>query len=386
MNITQEDIRSRIEINSISGNEIEVNMGPHHPSTHGVIRFILHLDGEIVVRATPDVGYLHRSIEKIAEKLPYSAFMPYTDRVDYVAPVNCNVGYALAVETMGNLEVPERATWLRMLGMELTRIASHLLGVGALTVDLGAYTPFVHALREREHIFDLMEILTGTRMNNNYVRLGGVCQNVNDDFFEKLSKYLDHFVLFMDEFERLIGLNKIFIERLKGIGVVKAEEAIHFSLSGPNLRGSGVDIDLRKTDNYCFYDQLDFNVVVGKGKFGAVGDSYDRYDVRIEEMKQSEKLLRQILSRIKDGEIQAKVPKKLILPEGELYHRTEAPRGELGFHIISDGKNLTPYRVKIRTGSFTAMTTLSDKLKGMMVADVIAYFASLDVVAPEVDR
>jgi NADH-quinone oxidoreductase subunit D len=386
MNISEENIKSRVEITPLSGTEIEINMGPHHPSTHGVIRFVLHLDGEIVTRATPDVGYLHRSIEKIAEYLPYSAFMPYTDRVDYVAAINCNVGYALAVESLGQLEVPERATWLRMLGMELNRIASHLLGVGALSIDIGAFTPFVHALRERETIMDLLEILTGTRMNNNYVRLGGVCQDVNDEFFKKLEHFLDHLVIFIDEFERLIGTNKIFIERLKNVGIVTAEQAFGFSFSGPNLRASGPGLDLRKLEPYCFYDQMDFNVVTGKGKYGTVGDSFDRYIVRIEEIVESEKILRQILSKIQEGPIQAKVPKKLVLPEGEAYFRSEAPRGELGYHIISDGKSNMPYRNKIRTGSFAVMTSLSEIFKGMMVADVVAYFASLDVVAPEIDR
>lgn len=381
-----ENLQPRVEITPISGTEIEINMGPHHPSTHGVIRFILHVDGEIVTRAIADVGYLHRSIEKIAEGLPYASFMPYTDRVDYVAAINCNVGYALAVEKMAELEVPERATWLRMIGSELNRIMSHLIGVGALPLDLGAYTPFVHALREREHMMDLLEILTGTRMNNNYVRIGGVCQDVDDEFLKKLEKYLDHFVLFLEEYDRLIGTNKIFIERLKNIGTVSPDDAVRFSFSGPNLRASGVPRDLRKDEPYCFYKDMDFDIAVGKGVKGTVGDSFDRYIVRIEEMIESEKILRQILSKIKEGPIQSKVPKKLVLPEGESYHRSESARGEIGFHIVSDGKSTMPYRIKIRTGSFTCMTSLSEMFKGMMIPDVVAYFASLDVVAPEVDR
>jgi NADH-quinone oxidoreductase subunit D len=384
--ITENELQSRVEITPISGSEIEINMGPHHPSTHGVIRFILFLDGEIVVRAVPDVGYLHRSIEKIAEMLPYSMFMPYTDRVDYVAAINCNLGYALAIEDIAGLEVPERATWLRMIGAELNRINSHLIGVGALAMDVGATTPFVHAIREREYIMDLLEILTGTRMNNNYVRFGGVCQDVPDEFFTKLDKFLNHFVLFLGEFDRLISANKIFVERLIHIGILTGDQALSYSFSGPNLRASGVGLDLRRLDPYCFYPDMEFNVPVGSGIKGTTGDSYDRYVVRIDEMRECVKILRQIMSKIKEGPIQSKVPKKLVLPAGETYHRTEAPRGELGFHIVSDGKSTSPYRIKIRTGSFASMTSLSKLFKGMMVADVVAYFASLDVVAPEVDR
>ncbi|MDH4261695.1 MAG: NADH-quinone oxidoreductase subunit D [Spirochaetia bacterium] len=384
--ITENDLQSRVEITPINGSEIEINMGPHHPSTHGVIRFILFLDGEIVVRAVADVGYLHRSIEKIAENLPYPMFMPYTDRVDYVAAINCNLGYALAVESLAGLEVPERATWLRMIGAELNRINSHLIAVGALAMDVGATTPFVHAIREREYILDLLEILTGTRMNNNYVRFGGVCQDVPEDFFKKTEKFLDHFVLFLGEFNRLLTTNKIFLERLINVGILTGDQALGFSFSGPNLRASGVGHDLRRIDPYCFYSDMEFSVPVGSGVKGTTGDSFDRFIVRIDEMLESVKILRQIMSKIKEGPIQSKIPRKIVLPAGESYHRSEAPRGELGFHIVSDGKSNMPYRIKIRTGSFAAMTSLSELFKGMMVADVVAYFASLDVVAPEVDR
>lgn len=374
------------QIESLGGDIIEINMGPHHPSTHGVIRFVLQLDGEVVVSARADVGYLHRSIEKIAEKVTYAGFMPYTDRVDYVAAINCNVGYAYAVETLAQVEVPERAIQLRVLGMELNRLASHLLGVGALTMDVGAITAFTYAIRERESIFDLLEIQTGARLTYNYARIGGVFRDVTDDYLQKVSNYLDHFSAFVDEFHSLIGLNKIFVERLVHIGVIDGPLAKSFSFSGPNLRASGVDYDLRKKEPYHGYENLDFASIVGSGFKGELGDTYDRYYVRILEMKESVKIIRQVLSNIKEGKIQTKVSKRFMPPAGEIYSSTEAPRGELGFYLVSDGKSQSPQRLKIRTGSFAAMTSIEKMLPGMMVADVIAYFASLDVVAPEVDR
>lgn len=374
------------QLEALAGDLVEINMGPHHPSTHGVIRFVLHLDGEVVVSADADVGYLHRAIEKIAEQVTYGGFAPYTDRIDYVAALNCNVGYAHAVETLAQMEIPERAVFLRIIGMELNRIASHLMGVGALTMDIGAFTPFTYALRERESIFDLLEEQTGARLTYNYARIGGVSRDVSDEYLKKVSDFLDHFVPFVDEFQRLIGDNKIFVERLKNIGIVSAQEAKSFSFSGPNLRASGVDFDFRKKLPYHGYENFDFKTIVSNGFVGTTGDSYDRYYVRVLEMLESVSIIRQALAKISEGSIRTKVSKKFVPPAGEIYSATEAPRGELGFYLVSDGKSISPQRLKIRTGSFAAMTSISKKLVGMMVADVIAYFASLDVVAPEVDR
>lgn len=380
------EVSSGYEIESLGADLVEINMGPHHPSTHGVIRFVLKLDGEVVVSARPDVGYLHRSIEKIAEKVTYGGFMPYTDRIDYVAALNCNVGYAHTVETLAQIEVPERAIALRVLGMELNRIASHLLGLGALTMDVGAVTPFTYALREREAIFDLLQEQTGARLTYNYARIGGVYKDIDDEYLRKVSDYLLHLRPFVQEFQRLIGDNKIFIERLRHVGTVTAAEALSFSFSGPNLRASGINCDLRKQEPYHGYDKLTFQVPVGEGFLGTKGDSYDRYYVRILEIIESISLIEQILTDFPAGKILTKVSKKFTPPAGEIYSSTEAPRGELGFYLVSDGKSPSPVRLKIRTGSFTAMTSLAHKLPGMMIADVIAYFASLDVVAPEVDR
>lgn len=374
------------ELIPISSDEIELNMGPHHPSTHGVIRLILKMDGEIIKSAKPDVGYLHRSIEKIGENISYAGFMPYTDRVDYLASVNCNVGYAMAVEKLADIEVPERAQYLRVIANEIIRISSHLLGLGTYTMDIGAFTPLVHAFREREVFNDIMEMMAGARLTHNYARFGGVAKDVEDGFFEKLEQQLDHFDLFLEEFDKLISFNKIFIERNKNIGIVPSEDAIDFSFSGPNLRASGVPFDLRKDEPYLVYDKFDFDIPVGNGMMGTQGDSFDRYYLRIQELKQSARILRQAIAKIPDGDIQTKISKKFIPPAGEVYLRTEAPRGELGYYIVSDGKSVSPRRIKIRTGSFTAMTSVEYLLPGMMISDAVAFFASLDVVAPEIDR
>lgn len=367
--------------------EMVLNMGPHHPSTHGVLRFILQTDGEMMVRATPDIGFLHRGLEKIAELLPYQSFMPYTDRIDYLASLNCNLGYAVTVERLANIEVPEKAEYLRVIGAELTRIASHFIGAGALLLDLGAVTPFVHALRERETYNDLIETLCGARLTHNYVRIGGVSHDLPDGFREQALKFVDHLEYeFVEEFNDLISFNTILINRLKNVGVITREQAVEYTLTGPNLRGSGVACDLRKDDPYSIYDRFDFDIPVGRGKFGVVGDSYDRYWVRIEEIVQSCRIVRQALNQMpENGEIRTKLPKVFKVPEGEIYVRTECPRGETGFALISDGGR-NPYRLKIRTGSFSSMTIIEQISQGVMVADLVAIIGSLDIIAPEIDR
>jgi len=370
-----------------SSQEMVLNMGPHHPSTHGVLRFILQTDGEMMVKAVPDVGFLHRGIEKIAEKLPWQGFMPYTDRVDYVASVNCNLGYAVAVEKLADIAVPEKAEYLRVIAAELSRIGSHFIGFGALLLDLGAVTPFVHALRERETFNDLMEMLCGARLTHNYVRIGGVSQDLPQGFKTKCRNFVDHLEHeFIDEFNDLISYNTILINRLANVGVITAEEANEYTLTGPNLRGSGVKFDLRKDEPYGIYDRFDFDVPVGTGKYGVPGDCYDRYWIRIEEVVQSCRIIRQALYGLPgSGEIRTRLAKPFTVPAGEIYVRTESPRGELGYYLISDGgKN--PFRLKIRTGSFSSMTIIEHLSQGVMVADLVAIIGSLDVVAPEIDR
>ena len=365
--------------------EMILNMGPHHPSTHGVIRFIVHTDGEVMSKAIPDVGYLHRSIEKIGEKATYNGFMPWTDRVDYLAAMNANIAYAMAVEKLAGIEVPRRAEFLRVIAAEMNRIVSHLISVGSIGMDVGAYTPFIHALREREKFNDLIEALCGQRLTYNYARIGGVIYDLPDGFAEKTLRLLDSFELIIDEYNRFLTDNKIFRKRMGGVGVVSREDAIAYNLVGPNLRASGIQWDLRKNQPYSIYPELDFDVPVGHGVAGAVGDCFDRYYVRIEEMKESCKLLRQCFAQLPEGEFLAKVPRKLRPPAGEVYVRTESTRGDLGVYVVSDGSD-KPYRLRFRTGSFTAMSLIEKISRGLMVADLIAFIASLDVVAPEIDR
>ncbi|PKL51929.1 MAG: NADH-quinone oxidoreductase subunit NuoD [Nitrospira bacterium HGW-Nitrospira-1] len=367
--------------------EMVLNMGPHHPSTHGVLRFILQTDGEMMRRAIPDVGFLHRGIEKIAELLPYQAFMPYTDRIDYLASICCNFGYALTVERLAQIEVPEKAEYLRVISAELTRIGSHFVGLGALLLDLGAVTPFVHALREREVYNDLMESLCGARLTHNYVRIGGVSYDEPPGFREKTRRFIDHIEYeFLDEFNELASFNTIFINRMKNVGVITAEDAIEHSLVGPNLRGSGVKHDIRKNDPYSIYNRFNFDIPVGHGKFGTMGDCYDRYWVRVEEVMESCRIIRQALELMPEtGPVRTKLPRVFKPPKGEIYVRTECPRGEMGFYLISDGgKN--PYRLKIRTGSFSAAAMIGEVSQGVMVADLVTIIGSFDVVAPEIDR
>ena len=360
-------------------------MGPQHPSTHGVIRFVVRTDGEVMSAAVPDVGYLHRAIEKIAEQATYNGFMPWTDRVDYLAAMNCNVAYAMAVEKLAGIEISRRSEFLRVIAMELNRIVSHLLAVGSLGMDVGAYTPFIHGLREREKANDLIEELCGQRLTYNYARVGGVIYDMTPNWDQKVLKFLDQFEPMVNEFDRLLSFNKILQKRLGGIGVISRDDAINYNLVGPNLRGSGVKWDLRKEMPYSVYPDLEFDVPVGTGEVGALGDCFDRYMVRIQEMRESCEILRQCFEKIPPGEAMVKVPKKIRPPAGEVYIRTESTRGDLGVYLVSDGSD-KPYRLKFRTGSFNAMSIVEKISRGLMVADLIAFIASLDIVAPEIDR
>lgn len=365
--------------------EMLLNMGPQHPSTHGVIRFVVRTDGEVMSCAVPDVGYLHRSIEKISEQATYNGFMPWTDRVDYLAAMNCNVAYAMAVEKLAGIEIDKRAEYLRVISMELNRIISHLLAVGSMGMDIGAYTPFVHALRDREKANDLIEELCGQRLTYNYARIGGVSFDLPVGWAAKVLAYLEDLERLMDEFNRLISGNKIFVKRLAGIAVISAEDAIAYNIVGPNLRGSGIKYDLRRDEPYSVYPELDFEIPVGRGEVGVVGDSFDRFIVRVREIEESTKILRQCFQKIPAGQHLVKVPKKIRPPVGDVYIRTESTRGDLGVYLVSDGSD-KPYRLKFRTGSFAAMSIVEKISRGLMVADLIAFIASLDIVAPEIDR
>lgn len=373
-------------MSEIKTQPMELNMGPQHPSAHGVLRFILQTDGEIISKLTADIGYLHRGIEKIAERVNYASFMPYTDRIDYLAAANCNIGYAQAVERLVNIEVPERAQFLRVIFAEFVRIASHLIAVGCVGLDLGAVTPFVHSIRERETVNDLLEEVCGARLTYNYARIGGVSHDLPKDFREKALKFLDHLETdFIPEYDTLLTYNKIFIKRLANIAIVNADMAKDYMLVGPNLRASGVNWDLRKDDPYLIYPKVEFNTIVGKGWMGTVGDNFDRYFVRMLEMIESAKILRQCLEAIPEGEILGKVPRVLRPESGEIYDRTESARGELGYYLVSDGSP-KPYRLKIRTGSFSAMRIIEALAPALMISDLVALIGSLDVIAPEIDR
>jgi NADH-quinone oxidoreductase subunit D len=360
-------------------------MGPHHPSTHGVLRFIVYTDGEIMRKAVPDVGYLHRGLEKIAELQTYPGYMPFTDRINYLEVMFCNMAYAMAVEKLLGTEVPARAEVLRVMACELNRIASHQITLGCIAMDLGAFTPFVYLVREREKINDLMEALCGNRLTFNYMRIGGVSLDPPDGWFKQLEAFLDHYEPVIDEFDKLISYNEILVKRMAEVAVICAEDAVGFGLVGPNLRASGVDWDLRRDLPYSAYPQMAFQVPVGMGEVGAVGDCFDRFIVRVEEMRQSCKIIRQCLSNLPEGDIKAKVPKMLKPPAGEVYSCVEGARGELGVYLISDGTN-KPYRLKWRTGSFAGLSIIEHISRGLMIADLVAVIATLDVIAPEMDR
>lgn len=368
------------------GGEMVLNMGPHHPSTHGVIRLILRLDSEVISAVTPDIGYLHRGIEKLAEKAGWAGFMPYTDRVDYLGAMFVNHAFARVAERLLGIEVPRRAEYLRVLADELNRIASHLICLGSITMDVGAYTPFLHGIREREKINDIFEEWCGARLTYNFMRIGGVAFDLPSGLRTKILDFLDGFEAFVDEFNRLITWNEIFVKRCAGIGVITPEMAIAYGLVGPNLRASGVDFDLRRDMPYSVYHELDFEVPIGRGYAGKVGDTFDRFYVRILEMQESAKIIRQVLRKLPLGPIMGKVPKKIKPEKGaEAHARIESARGDLFIYAMADGTE-NPWRLRIRTGSFNALSIVGAVAPGMMVADLVAFFASLDVIAPETDR
>ncbi|HZL97525.1 MAG TPA: NADH-quinone oxidoreductase subunit D, partial [Terriglobales bacterium] len=350
-----------------------------------VLRVILTTDGEVVTRAVPDMGYLHRGLEKIGERVTYAQYMPFTDRLDYLAAMNCNCAWAWTVEKLAKIEVPERAEYLRVIVCELNRISSHLIAFGSFTADMGAFTPFLYAIRERERVNDLFEMICGNRLTYNYARVGGVSGDAPPGFLEKTKEFLDYFEPKLDEYNELISYNKIFVNRLANVAVISAADAVGYGLTGPNLRGSGVPFDLRKDEPYSVYPKFDFRVCVGTGERGTLGDCFDRYMVRINEMRESIKIVRQAVAQIPDGPVLAKVPRIFKPPVGEVYFRAENPRGETGIYLISDG-TVNAYRLKIRAPSFVTMNIFETITKGLMIADIVAVIGSFDIILPEIDR
>ncbi|AGL02137.1 NADH-quinone oxidoreductase subunit D [Desulfoscipio gibsoniae] len=361
--------------------EYNLNLGPQHPSTHGVFRILLTLDGERVVKAEPIPGYLHRGVEKLAEARTYTQFIPYTDRLDYLAAMLQNWGYVMAVEKLMGIEVPERAEYMRVICGELSRLASHLIAIGTYSMDTGGVTGFELALRERETTMDLLEELTGSRMTLSYARIGGVAADAPEGWLDKVDKFMDKMPAYIDEYDGLIAGNEIFQARTMQVGVIKPETAISYSLSGPNLRGSGVNYDLRKAKPYSVYDRIDFDVPLGTN-----GDCYDRFYCRLQEMRQIVRILKQAVAQIKevDGPVIGKVPKVLKPPKGEAYEEIESSKGIIGYYVVSDG-SAKPYRIHVRRGSFINLGYLDELLRGVLLADVIAILGSLDIILGEVD-
>jgi NADH-quinone oxidoreductase subunit D len=387
------------------GEKMVLNVGPSHPATHGVLRLVLELDGEILTRAEPDVGFLHRGDEKIAENMHYNQFVPYTDRLDYIAPLSNNVAYACAVEKLMGWTLPPRGQAIRVICCELSRLSSHLLGVGVYAMDVGAMTVFLYTFNEREKVYDICEELTGARFTTSYTRIGGMTRDISPKVIAMTRQFITDLPAVIDEIDALISRNRIFMDRTVGIGIIPKEKAISYGLSGPNLRGSGLAHDLRKAHPYLGYEQYDFDIPIAHE-----GDCYARYQVRMEEMRQSLRILEQALANLPDGPICVDDPKNLLpkkesvlmsmeelihhfiivtqgidAPIGEVYFGAENPKGELGFYINSRGGG-APHRLKIRAPSFCNLSILSELLPGHMMSDVPAILGSLDFVMGECDR
>ncbi len=385
MGLSGFEVEIQRENTGLETEEMTLNMGPQHPSTHGVLRFVIKADGEVMRSTVADVGYLHRSIEKISEKVGFHGFMPYTDRVDYVAAMFCNQGWGMVCEKIAGIEVPKRGEYCRIIAAELNRLSSHLLSVGTMVLDIGAITPFFHAFREREKINDLLEELCGARLTYNYMRIGGVAWDLPPGFVDRVTEFLNYFEPCIDEFHDLVTGNVIWINRLANVAAVPPAQAINYNLVGPNLRASGVKYDVRRDEPYSVYPELEFEVPIGSGQVGTIGDCFDRYIVRMEELKESIRILRQCFLQIPEGPVIAKVPRKFKPPAGDGYVRVESARGDMGWYCVTDGSEF-PYRVHVRTGSFSAMSIIDAISPGLMLADLVAVIASLDIVAPEVDR
>lgn len=365
--------------------EMVLNMGPQHPSTHGVLRLELVIEGEIIKDVIPHIGYLHRCFEKHCEVMTYPQIIPYTDRMDYLASMGNEFGYVVAMERLMGIEIPERVEYIRVIMAELQRIASHLVALGTYGADIGAFTPFLFCFRDREKILNLFEITCGARLLYNYMWIGGVSHDLHPDFIRLAKEFIKEFRPNLKELNDLLTFNQIFIDRTANVGILPVETAINYGITGPNLRASGLRWDLRINDPYSIYDRFDFNIPVGNGEKGTVGDCWDRYYMRVLEMEESLKIIEQALDQIPDGDVSSAIPKRVKPPEGQIYARVENPRGELGYFIISNG-TLNPARVKVRAPSFVNMEVFGELCKGHMVADVVAILGSIDIVLGEIDR
>lgn len=368
-------------VSDLKTDQMFINMGPQHPSTHGVLRIALTIEGEIIAKAVPDIGYLHRGTEKLAEVRGYHHCVVLTDRWDYVSAMPNNLAFCLAAERLMGVKATPRADALRVMMCELNRVASHLLFFGTYGIDTGAFTPFLYAFREREMVLDLFEMLCGARLTYNYIRLGGVMTDVSPEWLKRLKEFVDYFKPRLDEYDTLLTYNPIFMARTQGVGCISKEDAVNWGLSGPNLRGSGVDYDVRKHDPYCGYENYQFDVPLGKE-----GSCWDRYHCRVREMRESIKIIEQAMAKLPEGPVMATGVAKIPKPAaGEAYAHVEASRGELGIYLASDG-GISPFRMHVRAPSFVNLAMLEEKLVGMKVADVIAVLGSIDIVLGEVDR
>jgi len=361
--------------------EMELSFGPQHPATHGVLRVQLKLDGEKIVEAKPIIGYLHRGTEKLFETMTFPQCIPHTDRMDYVAAATNNQGFCVAMEKLLGITVPPRAAYIRMILAELQRLASHLLWLATHAIDLGAVTPFFYTFRERDVILDLFEEYCGARLTLNTMKIGGLPFELTEGWTDRCSAFIDEFPAHVDEYEELLTNNRIWKKRTVDIGVVSPEDAIEWGFTGPPLRGSGIQWDIRKVFPYDRYNEVEFDVPIGRN-----GDTYDRYLVRIEEMRQSARIIRQCLDKLPDGPVIAKAPKILRSREGMVYGSVEAPKGELGYFIVANEKATEPYRCRVRPPSFVNLQALTEMAEGHLVADLVALIATLDIVLGEIDR
>jgi len=391
---------------TLQSEKMTLNVGPSHPTTHGVLRLLVELEGDIMTKVTPVIGYLHRGDEKIAENMTYNQFVPYTDRLDYLGPLANNVAYAIAVEKLAGIEVPARCQAIRVICAELARISSHLLGIGVFGMDTGAWTPFMYCFTEREKLMDLFEELTGARFTNSYTRIGGVTRDIPEGWTGRVVQVLNEMQRTLKEVDTLLTRNRIFYDRCVGVGVISKEDALSYGITGPNLRGSGIPLDLRKDKPYSGYENYDFDVPIGK-----TGDCYDRFIIRMEEVYQSIRIVMQAIEKLPDGPWYAEDAKKIFappkskvltsmeeliqnfmivtqgpqVPAGEVYFEAENPKGALGFYVVSRGGGV-PYRLKIRAPSFCNLSILPKILPGLMLTDVTTVLGSLDFVMGECDR
>ncbi|MBW1659494.1 MAG: NADH dehydrogenase (quinone) subunit D [Deltaproteobacteria bacterium] len=382
-----------------------VNMGPQHPATHGVLRLLLELDGEYIVKTTPIIGHLHRGVEKLAEERTYHQFIPFTDRLDYTAGMNNNMAYVMAVEKLLGIEVPKRAQYIRVVLAELQRIAAHLIWLGTHALDIGAMTVLFYTFRERETVINILEHVSGARLTPSYMRIGGLAADVPENFETLVMDFVEKFPEYIDGYETLLTENPIWLQRTKGVGILSKEDALSFGVTGPVLRGSGVKWDIRRKFPYSSYEDFDFEIPVG-----TVGDVYDRYKVRLEEMRQSNRIIKQAITNMPSGDVIADDPKISLppkenvykdidalirhfkiassgfeVPEGEVFFSAENPKGELGFYVVSDGSNM-PFRIKIRNPSYFNLAALPKMIEGCLIADVVTVIGSIDIVLGEIDK